>query len=336
VREHTRTRDVGRAERVLPGVWRLRLPLNLPGVPHCNAWALEAGDGIVLVDTGIHETGSMANLERALGQTGRQIEDVRLVVVTHGHPDHCGQAPPIAERAGCEVWIHPRWRLHAPGTTGPDERLERSVEVALQSGAPEGPLRRWAEERRGAGAVQAGTLRSDRDLVPGVEVATDAGTWQVLETPGHAPSHVCLHLPERRLLVSGDHLLGRVSLYFDVGFTLDPVGEFLDSLDVVERLDARLSLAGHARPFTDVAGHIAANRELVARRVDAVRATLAAGRRTAYEVAREVYGDRFTEDMASWLLNKTRAWLEHLQALGEVVRTPAEGEDPVERWALAS
>ena len=83
----------------------------------------------------------------------------------------------------------------------------------------------------------------------------------MIETPGHAPSHVCLHQPERRLLISGDHLLGRVSLYFDYGHTPDPVGEFLRSLDVVERLDARLCLAGHGRPFTDVAGHIGANRD---------------------------------------------------------------------------
>ena len=117
-------------------------------------------------------------------------------------------------------------------------------------------------------------------------VETDVGAWQVIETPGHAPSHVCLHQPERRLLISGDHLLGRVSQYFDVGYTPDPVGEFLHSLDVVDALDARLALAGHARPFTDVAGHIEANRELVAERLDAVRAALADGPRTAYEVAR--------------------------------------------------
>ncbi len=40
---------------MIPGVWRLRLPLPWPGVPHCNAFALAAGDGIVLVDTGMHE-----------------------------------------------------------------------------------------------------------------------------------------------------------------------------------------------------------------------------------------------------------------------------------------
>jgi glyoxylase-like metal-dependent hydrolase (beta-lactamase superfamily II) len=330
-RKPTRTREVGRGERVLPGIWRLRLPLDLPAVPHCNAWALRAGDGIVLVDTGMHDRDSMGNLERALGAAGLRFADIKLVVITHAHIDHCGQAPPIAERAGCEVWMHPNWRLHAGQSD-----LDRTIEVALQSGVPEEPLRRWAEVRRELGSGQAGTLYSDRDLVPGVVIETDAGPWQVIETPGHAPSHVCLHQPQQRLLISGDHLLGRVSQYFDVGFTPDPVGEFLHSLDVVERLDARLALAGHARPFTDIPGHIAANRELIAGNLESVKAALATGPRTAYEIAREVFGERFSAEMAAWQMSMASAWLIHLEALGEVLRTPAEGEDPAEHWVLAS
>ena len=94
-------------------------------------------------------------------------------------------------------------------------------------------------------------------------------------TPGHAPSHVSLFQPERRLLISGDHLLGRVSLYFDYGWSPDPVGEFLASLDKTEALNARLALSGHGRPFSDVREHHEANRRLVRERLDAVLAALA-------------------------------------------------------------
>lgn len=327
MRKPTRPREVGRGERVLPGVWRLRLPLDLPGVPHVNAWALKAGDGLVLVDTGMHDRGTMAHLEQALDRTGHRVRDIKLIVVTHAHIDHCGQAPPLAQRARCEVWMHPKWELHAR------DDLDKSIEIALLSGVPEEPLHRWAEARRGMGSGQAGTLYADKDLVPGVEIETDAGTWQVIETPGHAPSHVCLHQPEQRVLLSGDHLLGRVSQYFDVGYTPDPVGEFLDSLSVVERLDARLALAGHARPFTDIQAHIDANRSEVDGKLAATRAALADGPKSAYEVARIVYADVFSADLASWLLTMTRAWLVHLQRLDEVLN---DGGDPVERWTLAS
>ena len=68
--EGIRKPELGRGERVLPGVFRLRLPLPWPGVPHCNAWAVAAGDGIVLFDTGMHQPGSLAQLERALAMCG--------------------------------------------------------------------------------------------------------------------------------------------------------------------------------------------------------------------------------------------------------------------------
>src|ERR671934_1776095 len=95
-----RRRGLGRGERVIPGVWRLRLPLPWPGVPHGNAWAVAAGDGVVLFDTGMHEPGSFAHLERAMAQVNLIVENVRLVACTHAHSDHYGQAAEIVERAG--------------------------------------------------------------------------------------------------------------------------------------------------------------------------------------------------------------------------------------------
>jgi glyoxylase-like metal-dependent hydrolase (beta-lactamase superfamily II) len=325
-RKPTRRREVGRGERVLPGIWRLRLPLPWPGVPHCNAWALAAGDGIVLVDTGMHEPGSMAHLERALDQAGLRLDLIRLVVCTHAHLDHCGQAPAIRERTGAEVWIHPDRAHFAALTDDPEQALARRIEVARQSGVPEAPLRRWAEQRRGSGSGMSGELVVDRDLVPGVVVGSDLGDWQVIETPGHAPSHVCLHQPERRLLISGDHLLGRVSPYFDQGQTPDPVGEFLDSLDKVDALGARLCLAGHGRPFTDVHGHVEANRSMVAERLEATRGALAEGPATAFELTRRLAGGEFDEATATWALSMTLAWLTHLERLGEAVRSDGEPE----------
>ena len=329
MRKPTRSREVGRGEKVIPGIWRLRLPLPWPGVPHCNAWALASGSGIVLVDTGMHEPGSMAHLDRALDQAGLSVEHVRLIVCTHAHVDHCGQAPPIAERAGCQVWMHRDHAHHTATADDPEQAIARRLVVAHQSGVPADDVKRWLERRRSQGSGQAGTLHVDRELVEGDTVDTDLGTWQVIETPGHAPSHICLYQPERRLLISGDHLLGRVSLYFDAGYTPDPVAQFLDSLGKVERIDARLVLSGHGRPFTDVAGHAAANRSLVEQRLAALQDELEQGPRTAYELARAIYGDRFADVTVNWLMSKTLCYLTHLERRGLARR---DGDSP-EHWS---
>jgi glyoxylase-like metal-dependent hydrolase (beta-lactamase superfamily II) len=319
----------GRGERVLPGLWRLRLPLPWRGVPHGNAWAIAAGAGFVLIDTGMHEAGSMAELERALEEVGMRLEGVQLLACTHAHSDHWGQAAPICERADCQLWMHPNHAHATQGALMPEKALERRLEVGRQSGVPEAALRSYAERARDLPSGVARVIEPDRALVAGIEIDTDLGAWTVYETPGHAPSHVCLFQRERRLLISGDHLLGRVSLYYDYGWTPDPVGEFLDSLGTVEKLDARLCLAGHGRPFADVRGHIEANRRVVGERLRSVRAALSGGPRAAVEIVPDVYGEPLTETNAGWLLSQTLCYLRHLELGGSVARA-LDGE--VERW----
>jgi glyoxylase-like metal-dependent hydrolase (beta-lactamase superfamily II) len=322
-------RELGRGERVLPGLWRLRLPLPLPGVPHCNAWAIAAGSGVVLVDTGMHESDSMAQLERAMEQVNLRVEHVRLVVITHAHTDHWGQAAPICDRAGCELWMHPRYEHGAAPAEDPELALERRLEIGRQSGVPESVLRRYVSERRDRGTGIARVVQPDRELVDGVPVETDLGGWQVYETPGHAPSHVCLYQPELRLLISGDHVLGRISLYYDFGWTPDPVAEYLRSLDVVDRLDARLGLSGHGKPFVDVAGHVAGSRQLVHRRLEAVLGAVAGEPANALEVAPRVReGEELSEANAPWLLSETLCYLHHLEQEGRIMRVDGE------RWAV--
>jgi len=317
---------------VLPGLWRLRLPLPWPGVPHCNAWAVAAGDGVVLLDCGLHEPGSLAHLERAMDQVGLRLEHVRLLVCTHAHSDHYGQAAAVVDASGCELWMHPDHAHMRAGFDDPEHVLARRFEVARQSGVPVEPLREWSASARDRGNGILRLVEPDRALVAGVTIETDLGPWTVHETPGHAPSHVCLHQPERRVLVSGDHLLGRVSLYFDYGWTADPVGEFLASLDVVERLDARLCLAGHGRTFTDVLAHIDANRALVAERLERVRLAVAEhGPISAYDIVPRLHGEPLSQLTAGWWLPETLCYLRHLEALGAVA--PDGGE--LELWALA-
>lgn len=326
--------DVARSERVLPGVWRLRLPCPWPGVPHVNAWALARADGIVLVDTGIGGEEGLHQLELALGQAKLKLRDVRLLVCTHAHTDHYGLAGPIIDAAGCELWMHPAWEHIRAMAEDPDKALERRIEVARQCGVPVAALERYAESRRGEDPLIDRLVAPDRELVDGVEVATDLGFLRVHETPGHAPSHVVLHEPESGLLISGDHLLGKVSLFFDYGHTPDPVGEFLDSLDVVEELDVRLCLSGHGRPFRDAGAKVVANRDLVEEQLGRVRGSLESGERVVFDVVADLVGrENLNAATAGWGMQLVLAYLDRLAVLGEAERL--EGSDPV-TWRLVA
>jgi glyoxylase-like metal-dependent hydrolase (beta-lactamase superfamily II) len=302
-------------------------------VPHGNVWAVAADGGIVLFDTGIGGKGRMRQLDMALGQVGFGIEDVRLLVCTHSHTDHYGLAAPIVEAAGCELWMHPAWEHVRLLADDPAAALENRIEVARQSGVPPEALERYRESRSGDSetGIEA-IVEPDRDLLPGVEVETDLGTWQVHETPGHAPSHVVLHQPERRLLISGDHLLGRTVLFFDHGHSPDPVGEFLAGLNEVEPLEVGLVLPGHGRPFRDPAAKIAEARRQVDELTGKVRDSLREGEKTAFEIVGEIVGaENVNTPVSAWVLQIVLSCLDHLAILGEV--EAVEGADP-QRWAF--
>jgi glyoxylase-like metal-dependent hydrolase (beta-lactamase superfamily II) len=322
-----------RGEKALPGVWRLRLALPWPGVPHGNAWAVAADGGIVLFDTGIGGKGRLRQLDVALAQAGFGLEDVRLLVCTHSHTDHYGLAAPIVEAAGCELWMHPAWEHVRILADDPAAALEHRIEVARQSGVPAAALERYRESRKddddnGIDAI----VEPDRDLLPGVEVETDLGTWQVHETPGHAPSHVVLHQPERKLMISGDHLLGRTVLFFDHGHTPDPIGEFLGSLEEIEPLEVDLVLPGHGRPFRDPESKIAEARRQVDQLLGKVRDSLADGDRTAFEIVGDIVGPENVNTPASaWALQIVLSCLDHMAIEGEAERI--DGTDP-QRWRL--
>ena len=185
-----------------------------------------------------------------------ELEHVRLLVCTHAHSDHYGQAAPIVERAGCELWMHPNHEHMTRAARGP----RRGAGAAPRGRAP---------ERRARGAAARATPRRARararasprsssptaTLVPGVEIDTDLGTWHVHETPG--PRALArLPLPARAPAADlrrppARPRLALLRLRLDAG----PGRR-------VPRLAGRRSsgstracaCAGHGRPFTDVRG----------------------------------------------------------------------------------
>jgi glyoxylase-like metal-dependent hydrolase (beta-lactamase superfamily II) len=323
--------ELGRGERVLPGLFRLRLPLPWPGVPHVNAWAIRSGDGLILVDCGLHQEGALEQLEYAMAQVGLALEQVDRLVITHAHIDHWGQVATVIERSGAQLWMHPNFGHARVTAADPAAAAAHRYEIGRQSGVPEPTLRACLERYGDIPTGVARVLEPDHELRNGVSIDSDLGPLHVHETPGHAPSHISLFAPEHRLLIAGDHLLGRVSIYFDFGWTPDPVAEFLGGLDTVASLDARLCVAGHGRPFTDVEAHVRAHRDLVADRLRATRAGLADMPLTALELVPAIFGEPLTPLTAAWRLPETLSHLTHLERLGEAT-SEWDRTGEVERW----
>jgi glyoxylase-like metal-dependent hydrolase (beta-lactamase superfamily II) len=163
-------------------------------------------------------------------------------------------------------------------------------------------------------------VQADRPLTDATRLPSRLGGWDVVETPGHAPSHVCLLQRERGLLIGGDLLCAAFVPWMDYGYTPDPYGETLASLDRLESLgDIDLVLPGHGRPLADLSAAVGLQRAGFTARIDALSIALAEGPASAYELTDRVFGDE--DDLAAVThLVEVVSYLRHLRLRGAVVR----------------
>lgn len=321
-----------RVEEVVPGVWRLRLPLFWEEIRSANAWVIGDRDGCVLVDCGMAGPGKLDTLALGLEAAGFSLPAVDLLVVTHCHGDHYGLAEQVVEAAGCELWMHPDHGHLTAEKRDLAELARKRVERGRRAGVPDALLERCADVTEEGEGV-AGIVEPDRLLVEGVVVETGAGAWQAIETPGHAPSHVCLFQPERGLLLSGDHVLPVWAPYFDHGYGEDPVGRYLAALEAVERLEPETLLPGHGQASAAARELVRASRRGVIGDLERILAELAHGPATCWALLTRTLELRSDLERA-WAVPTMLAYLEHLERQGAVV---TEGpQEEVMLWRAAS
>lgn len=319
-----RTIIAARTKEISEGIWRLVIPLPGHSVGHVNVYALQGREGIALVDVGWHAPGSYRVLDDVLRETGASASDVVRVLVTHVHQDHCGLAGAIRDRIG--AWVG----MHTIDARDMRERFfdqtvfkELTEEWALAAGAPDEVLAA-AMYMIDRSATRVHPLEPDQLLTDGDIVEHPPWRLRVLHTPGHTAGHVCFYEEETQTLFSGDHVFPYINTnpgYRPHG-TADPIGDYLHSIDRLERLALARILPGHQRPVADPYGRLAGLRTYHLERLSEVRGIVEQGATTPWEVAARIRRSRTWQEVPAIsqvsAIGETYGHLVHLVRRGEL------------------
>jgi glyoxylase-like metal-dependent hydrolase (beta-lactamase superfamily II) len=330
-----------------PGILRLQLPIELPGLGHVNTYALEDGEGFALVDPGLPGEPNWQNLQDRLQRAGIPLARIHTVVVTHSHPDHFGASGLLAEQTGARLVTSTQFRIwwddlqEASGEElDPADDAQVTLEQIramrnLDRKTPWGgqmenlpPERREEFERNFAESMKWFRIPRPTHRLDDNDCVTLAGReWFGLFTPGHTNDHLCLWDPEAGILLSGDHVLPTITPHISGMIEGDSLASYVENLDRVAELDGvQLVLPAHGHPFTDLAGRVAEVKEHHEARLDRVRQISAElGWATVEDVSHQLFAPRSWGSMAD---SETYAHLEHFRRRGEATareRTDGSG-----------
>jgi glyoxylase-like metal-dependent hydrolase (beta-lactamase superfamily II) len=322
-------------EEVRPGLWSVPVPIPHNPLRYVLCYVFETVSGPVLVDPGWPVDEGWDALAAGLASVGSDLAATRGVLVTHAHLDHHGLAARVRAESGCWVAMHP----------AEERQVARVRDVRAVADLNDRWLRRCGVPRdeQATMIMEPERVRELMDIVPDRLLEdgdkADVPGWQVtaLWTPGHTPGHLCYVVGDADVVLTGDHLLPRITPNISsYGDDDEPLDDYLGALDLLRSHDDREALPGHEYRFRGIRGRAQDIQRHHQARLREVLAQVTADQGGAvWDIALALSWSRSWAETTGFLRRAALAeTLAHLRSLRRAGLVLAVGADP-ERWQRA-
>jgi len=301
------------------GIAQITLPTPFPvGDVHCY---VIKGDALTLVDAGPKTDEALDLFKQQLKDLHLTPSDIDQVIYTHHHPDHVGLTDyleHVEQIIGHEYGQ--RWLIRDEAFTEYHRTFYQNMFHQLgvdptyffHIKGMEGTLK-YSSNRPLTMTVAEG------DYIPGLN------EWLVIETPGHAQSHLSFYHKKSQTLIGGDHVLATLSS----NPLLEPPQEkgeerpkpqlqYNESLRKLKNYEIGTVLPGHGPNVAHV--HALVDRRITRQHERAMKVKNMITEKpglTAFEICKQLFPQAYEREL-SLTLSETVAQLDYLQSIGEV------------------
>jgi glyoxylase-like metal-dependent hydrolase (beta-lactamase superfamily II) len=309
------------------------VPISVPtpfyvGPVNCY---LIAEDPVTLIDTGPKTKEAVEALRDGLRRAGFRVSDIRRIILTHAHEDHCGLARTLRDEAkDSEVLVH-GWET---GHRISRLEYEEHRQLLIRAGVPDEEIRAMRRMYEGLRAY-ADALDDNQysELKDEMEIEFATGSLRVVHTPGHTPGSCSFLREADRTIIAGDCVLKRITPNpilspdpVDPSRRFHSLAEYLVSLARLRSFSPTLVYGGHGDSVTDYEELF--NRYLRAiseRQAEVIRLVPKSGA-TAWDIARELFPG--TDDVHRFLaVSESVAHLDLAHSEGKLAIEIADGRE---------
>lgn len=302
------------------------IPLAIPTpfyVGDVNVYLIKE-EPLTLIDVGPKTKEAADALREKLKKNGVRLEDIRRIVLTHAHEDHCGLAKQVRDGAkNAEILVHSWETGHLFGRLAREEHRK----LMNRAGVPDSVFNEMREMYSDISLLtDALTENEFSALHDEMELEFSAGTLKVLHTPGHTPGSCSFVREANRTLIAGDCVLKRITPNpilapdpFDSEKRFKSLAEYLVSLAKIRSYSPTLVYGGHGEPITDYEEIFNRYIRAIDERQRNVISLIGQNGVTAWDVANKLFPKAVNEDVHRFLaISEAVAHLDYAEQTGKI------------------